>query len=404
MSSPQNSSASDEEHPPHDKDSSSSSLDERKNSINSRTELEPDEAIVHTYGGTDHHHGYHDERDGILLDASSSNNTDKMELVRLVVVTAATAATLGYDVGIMAAAIIPLTDYMELNSIQKEVAMGSLNFVAAFGAILGGRVADQKGRKPTISLCCWLFLVGTACMALAPGFWSLLLGRIVTGIGVGVSFVVAPVFISEVAPSDRRGELNTVFDVAINGGILLGYVVGYIIQLLPATILPEWIKWRLMLGLGAILPVIVLIFLKKLPESPRWLMLVDQVHQARHVLKRLGSSEEETDSTIQAIQSELDQSFDRTDDDNSFLDCRTWGPGQWLAVGTSIKWSSFPSHRIFQRASNCPLITSYSFRTWILAASHGHRSGLVLQCRLFKASRTRVTQQTIAGQCLCRYL
>jgi hypothetical protein len=207
----------------------------------------------------------------------------------LVLVAAATAATLGYDVGIMAAAIQPMEETMHLTGIQKEVAMGSLNFVAALGALLGGRVANDHGRKYTVKLCCWIFVVGTVMMAAAPGYWAFLLGRIVTGVGVGVSFVAAPVYLSEVAPTDMRGRLNTVFDVAINGGILLGYVFGFLVQLIP-NVEPEW-KWRLMIILGVILPVLVLVNLVYLPESPRWLVMKKQSGEAARILRQLSTGD-----------------------------------------------------------------------------------------------------------------
>lgn len=255
---------------------------------------------------------------------TSIKNANK-ELVRLVTVAAATAATLGYDVGIMAAAIQPIEAEMNLTGFQKELAMGSLNFVAAAGALLGGAVADKRGRKPTLQLCCWLFVAGTLLMGLAPEYYTLLLGRIVTGIGVGVSFVVAPVFISEVAPTHLRGQLNTVFDVAINGGILLGYIIGYLVQITP---LQDQHKWRLMLSLGIVLPIVVLGSIAALPESPRWLMLVHQEDAAGAVLRRLGSSEVETQQTIAAISAEL--KLERRQ--GSPTNHQKWTPGRRLAV------------------------------------------------------------------------
>lgn len=254
---------------------------------------------------------------------TSMKNANK-ELIRLVTVAAATAATLGYDVGIMAAAIQPIEAEMNLTGLQKELAMGSLNFVAAAGALLGGAVADKRGRKPTLQLCCWLFVAGTLLMGLAPQYYTLLLGRIVTGIGVGVSFVVAPVFISEVAPTHLRGQLNTVFDVAINGGILLGYIIGYLVQITP---LQDQHKWRLMLSLGIVLPIVVLGSIAALPESPRWLMLVHQEDAAGAVLRRLGSSELETQQTIAAIAAELELERRRPPTNH-----QKWTPGRRLAV------------------------------------------------------------------------
>lgn len=232
---------------------------------------------------------------------STGPSTNKSNLFLLVSVAAATAATLGYDVGIMAAAIQPLQIQMELSGFQKEIAMGSLNFVAAAGAFIGGHVADRNGRKRTISLCCWLFIVGTVLMALAWDYSALLAGRIITGLGVGVAFVAAPSYISEVAPTDSRGKLNTVFDISINGGILWGYIAGFLVQL----VLPD--NWRLMLGCGLVLPVIVLALLSRLPESPRWLMLVDRKAEAELVLRQLGNSLQEANKSIQEMQGEIDR-------------------------------------------------------------------------------------------------
>ena len=65
-------------------------------------------------------------------------------------------------------------------------------------------------------VCCVMYVVGSLVMALAPEFWTLLIGRIVTGLGVGVAFVVTPVYIAEITPSDARGQLATCFDISIN--------------------------------------------------------------------------------------------------------------------------------------------------------------------------------------------
>lgn len=226
-------------------------------------------------------------------------------LQRLVLVAAATAATLGYDVGIMAAAIHPLQESMGLSSVQKELAMGSLNFVAALGAVLGGGIANEYGRKYTVKVCCWIFVAGTLLMSGAPNYYGLLLGRIVTGIGVGVSFVVAPVYLSEVSPTHLRGRLNTVFDVAINGGILLGYILGFLVQLIRG--LEPRFKWRVMLGLGLVLPVVVLWNLNHLPESPRWLVMAGQVDAAHKVLRELGASPPDIQKAVSSIKEELQQ-------------------------------------------------------------------------------------------------
>lgn len=275
---------------------------------------------------------YETIRDNEGEDDETQSQQTLWSLFSLVVVAASTAATLGYDVGIMAAAIQPLETTMNLSSLQKEVAMGSLNFVAALGAALGGRVSVNYGRKPTVSVCAWLFVVGTVLMAGAPTYAILVLGRIVTGLGVGVSFVVAPVYLSEVAPTHLRGQLNTVFDVAINSGILLGYVVGFCVQVLLQD-QSQGLRWRLMLGLGLVLPVVVLVNLYKLPESPRWLVMNQDTTNATKVLHQLGESPRQAQRTIQAIQDEWQHEQQMMRQPQSSSSCWKLSPGIRLALG-----------------------------------------------------------------------
>jgi MFS family permease len=121
---------------------------------------------------------------------------------------------------------------------------------------------------------------------------------------VGVAVVVTPVFLTEVAPTKKRGKINTIFDVAINGGILLGYLVGFCVEVLP---IPYPYKWRLMLGLGLVLPIVILWHLSLLPESPRWLVMAHQPNAAKQVLEHLGQSPQESSKTVEAILDELEK-------------------------------------------------------------------------------------------------
>ena len=267
----------------------------------------------------EHHSLTKGDSDDVYNAVQGRNN-----LIFLVLVAGATAATLGYDVGIMAAAIQPLESQLDLSGIEKEVAMGSLNFVAAFGGILGGNIADGYGRKSTISLCCWLFIAGTISMAASMDYTFLLIGRIITGLGVGVAFVTAPCYITEVAPADSRGQLNAVFDISINGGILCGYIVGFLVQ----VIWPD--NWRIMLGCGVALPIVILGFLSRLPESPRWLMMKDAKEEAKDVLLQLGNSPHESQQILQEMQQELDCKKEE-DDISSFTSTR-FGKGQVYSI------------------------------------------------------------------------
>lgn len=100
--------------------------------------------------------------------------------------------------------------------------VGALNLVAAFGALVAGKTADRLGRKPTIAVACAVFIVGAGMMSASHTFVPLLIGRVVTGIGVGCAMVIAPVYITELAPPDVRGMLVSLTDICINLGIVLG--------------------------------------------------------------------------------------------------------------------------------------------------------------------------------------
>ena len=126
------------------------------------------------------------------------------------------------DVGIMADALDLIQDTLDLTTAEIQFAVGSLNFVSAFGTLIAGQTSDVLGRKRTVLICCALYIVGTFCMSAAQDFTLLLLGRIITGLGVGVSFVVTPIYITEISPPSARGMLSTCFDISINGGIVLG--------------------------------------------------------------------------------------------------------------------------------------------------------------------------------------
>jgi MFS family permease len=88
-------------------------------------------------------------------------------------------------------------------------------------------VSDALGRKSAIALACVIFVIGAVTMTLAQNFEVMLLGRIVTGLGVGCGFVVSPVYITEITPPEIRGRLVSLTDVCINVGILLGYITAF---------------------------------------------------------------------------------------------------------------------------------------------------------------------------------
>ena len=183
--------------------------------------------------------------------------------------TSLLGALLGYDIGIISGAIIFIRDDLGLSTRQAEVVVGSLNLVSALGALVVGSLADRLGRKGAIALAQLLFVAGTLTMVLSSAFAGLLVGRILMGLGVGCGFVVGPLYAAELSPPALRGMFTALFEVAIGLGILLGYAVAYVCRDMPLDT-----GWRVMVGCGGVPPLVSLLLLALLPESPRFLWAI----------------------------------------------------------------------------------------------------------------------------------
>ena len=215
---------------------------------------------------------------------------------------------LGYDIGIMSSAKRLIADDFSLDEGQVSVLVGILNIVSGLGGALSGRLADSMGRRPTAACACIITLGGALLMSMAPGYGALLAGRTITGVGVGFCFHVAPLYLAEISPKGIRGKLTSFFDLFINVGILLGFIVGW--ALTPAAVTaggPSMEEhqhtsmeehqhaisaWRVMLGLGALPPLLILLSLGWLPESPRFLVASGRDAEARAVLHRIYAADE----------------------------------------------------------------------------------------------------------------
>ena len=214
---------------------------------------------------------------------------------------------LGYDIGIMSGAKRLIAREMGLSTSEIEVLVSILNLISGPGGLISGRLADQLGRRPTSAIACSLTLLGSLAMAASTSFPALLTSRIITGLGVGSCFHVAPLYIAEVAPKQIRGRLVSCFDLFINVGILIGFIVGY--ALTPASDSTECAgaggcpAWRWMLGLGALPPALILLGLTRLPESPRFLVAAGREREASAVLDQIYEADE-ADSTFEMLRAD----------------------------------------------------------------------------------------------------
>lgn len=223
---------------------------------------------------------------------------------RNVVLTAAIAGLggllFGYDTGIIASAMLFIRGDFGLGSFEQGVVVSAVPIGAAVGALTASRLADQYGRRITIIAAAIVFIVGSVASAAAPDTVALVLARLVIGVAIGFASATAPVYISEMAPPDVRGRLVTFFQLSVTVGIFGAYLVGLALDSNEA--------WRLMLALGAV-PAIGLLFgMMRMPQSPRWLVMVGRDLDARATLARIRSGREgEVDLELGEIREELGQ-------------------------------------------------------------------------------------------------
>ncbi len=172
-----------------------------------------------------------------------------------------------------------------------------------FGNFFAGPLSDKIGRKPTLLIAALLFIVSSLITALAGSIVIFIIGRILAGVGVGFAILVAPVFIAEVAPPKKRGWLVSFNQLLIVIGLSSAYFVNYFILKLiedPLT------NWRWMLGVEAFPSVIYFFLILLIPESPRWLVMKNQVDKAKAIMVKIGG-QEHADREYQNIVKSLEQ-------------------------------------------------------------------------------------------------
>lgn len=174
-------------------------------------------------------------------------------------------------------------DALDLSDVKLELFVGALFQFATAGAALSHFVSDKFGRRGGLLVAAFGFVVGTTIMSLSRTYATLMTGRAVVGLCLGFGLAVDPVYIAEISPALKRGELVTWSEIAMNVGIVLGYSSGLVFHAVPANM-----AWRYMFGLGAVLPV-VMIWLAccVMPESPRWLVQKGREEEAANVFMRI---------------------------------------------------------------------------------------------------------------------
>jgi SP family galactose:H+ symporter-like MFS transporter len=190
----------------------------------------------------------------------------------------------GYDTGVISGALLFIRNDFTLSTRAQEIIVSGVLAGAAVGALGGGRLADLLGRRKLLITTAIIFAAGAILCAAAQSPVVLVVGRIIVGLGIGLSSSTVPVYISEVAPADARGWQVSLFQLAITVGILLAYMVDYAFAQAQG--------WRWMLGLAVVPAAIFGLGMIYLPESPRWLLRNGRRENARATLSRIRGTQD----------------------------------------------------------------------------------------------------------------
>ncbi|XP_020226018.1 monosaccharide-sensing protein 2 [Cajanus cajan] len=208
------------------------------------------------------------------------------------VVIVAVAATLGnllmgWDSSTIAAGMTYIKEEFDLDATLEGLIVSMSFITGTVVTIFSGTVCDLVGRRPMLITSSVMFFLSGLIMLWTPNVIVVLLARIVDGVAIALAVTLTPLYISEVAPADIRGQLNTLTQFACSGGMFLAYIMVFSMSLADSP------SWRLMLGVISI-PAVAYFLLAVfyLPESPRWLVSKGRLHEAEKVLKRLRGAED----------------------------------------------------------------------------------------------------------------
>lgn len=184
-------------------------------------------------------------------------------------------------------AIVYITEDFSLGSSLEGLVVAMSLIGATFITTCSGAISDWIGRRPMLIASSVFYFVSGLVMVWSPNVYVLCIARLLDGFGIGLAVTLVPLYISETAPPDIRGSLNTLPQFLGSGGMFLSYCMVFGMSLMDSP------SWRLMLGVLSIPSLIYFgLTVFYLPESPRWLVSKGRMLEAKIVLQQLRGTED----------------------------------------------------------------------------------------------------------------
>jgi len=218
--------------------------------------------------------------------------------IRVALTVALGGFLMGFDASVISGVVKFIEPQFDLTKIQLGWSVSSLTLMATLAMLVSGPISDRLGRRTVLKYAAILFSFSAMGSALAPNFTFLVIARMLGGIGVGASLIIAPVFIAEISPPEKRGQLVSFNQLNIVLGISVAFFTNYLIVRLGSSE-ASWVEtlgiaehnWRWMLGLETVPAVFYFFALFFVPRSPRWLMMKGKMDEAKAVLRRANGEE-----------------------------------------------------------------------------------------------------------------
>ena len=206
---------------------------------------------------------------------------------------------MGFDASVISGAVRFIELEFNLSKLELGWAVSSLTLTATLAMMVCGPLSDRIGRKKLLLASAFVYAISAVLCAFAPNFWVLVVGRLMAGLGVGASLIIAPMYIAELAPPAMRGRLVSFNQLNIVVGISAAFFSNYLIIKFGASSDP-WLhslkfaecNWRWMLGVEAVPAVFYFLSMLFVPESPRWMVLNGREAKGLAVLSKASSPEQ----------------------------------------------------------------------------------------------------------------
>ena len=246
------------------------------------------------------------------------STVNNLSVIKIALVAAIGGFLFGFDTGVIGGTQLFFTKYLDLSPAQQGWAVGSALYGCFFGALVAGYLTNAISRKYTLIFAAVLFSISAWGSGIADSLSTLVVYRIIGGIGIGFASMAAPMYIAEISPAAQRGRMVSLYQLAIVVGFFAVFLATYYIGGgNSAELTAEQTKniyqynlergWRVMFWSELPVAILFLFMLFFVPHSPRWLALKGRKQDAVNVLTRLSSSPEAAENEYRVIEQSIEQ-------------------------------------------------------------------------------------------------